>query len=827
MVRRSIVRVTIFSLIVLLSISLFWGCNSDSSSIVQEYGAWHFSGYVVDGYSENALTNVTIAYKDSEGESQVASVGTDGSFFIKSLPYGERSFSFSYGTEALYTKKVTVVGAWQEATQVEGAVGDLSKVIKLYPLTASLTGTIHLEPANGGKAIPLTAGEVKVAFSDTSMAYSTPSLFSAPITATGSFTLAGLPATSGGVLEIAKVLYQEETYGIAPISLSGLYDSGKTSLGNIYLTAEDSVNSDINLVSSNVLSKDGLGLVNIPVTVTPTYTLPITPNPSSVSAKITGTTETNNRVVVKGDTVTVFPAMNLDFDSTITVTLTGSDTAGNKFNYSFAGEKAFSTEQGMYITNSNYWDKTGAPVKRFQLLDTIWVTFSEELDTNLNNIIWFDSAGINTIYGSGANTNAIVSVSGDTLFIVPDQRLSIDYGESVGFSVSLLSLVGKRSKAFELEIDVIDDNLQLLWTNTKDHMGNSRVDLGVLDSIIVVANKPITEVLGLSKVPGKTLPPDLMLDNISLSGDTISYKPSLFMNPDSLYGLSFDVLLADGTKRYGILPVEWEVMNSVKIIRINNREKGKFRTFKSLGDSLVVTFSSPIDTNISAQVPFTVHMLDVNDKAVTYRHRWDPTLTTVTIYNTRPLPTADFSESISYDKSSKYSRAIETIAFDFITTTGEVVRNLTPRNDLIEIHTESGICAVDANILTDHNLSEEISTGASTVTDFPVDGILTVQFNRAVDTTKIRTNPALYFGIDQKGTTKDSVTFTLSFSEEDHVIAIKPDSLLVAGTGYYLWGKNIPAAGISEADAIHFHSGTFSGSAISDRLVTSSFTTEE
>jgi hypothetical protein len=450
--------------------------------------------------------------------------------------------------------------------------------------------------------------------------------------------------------------------------------------------------------------------------------------------------------------------------------------------------------------------------------------FSEKLDTDLNKIEWTKSSAMFSIYGSGASTNALVWINSDTLFVMPDQRLALLFGATMGFQVSVLSQSGKRSDTVDVVAPVVTEDFYVKWTNTKDNMGNVRQDLTIRDSVVVISSKPIQQIRGISGIGGKTVPPDLSLDNISLRGsDTIVYKPTLFLKPDSTYGLDFDIIFTDGSSRNDALGVSWKTALSLQILSYSNRDAGGFRPFRVIGDSLVVAFSSAIDTGINAVVPFKVGMIDVRYRTLKTKVIWNSLLTVATIFNIDTLPTADFDASPAYSGDAINTRAVNSVTFDLVTKEGEQVFGFKPRNEEIEIHTEKGFCVINTNILGIHDIRNRVERGERPTSEFPNDGSVTITFNREIDTMLMKADTlglANYAGLKDGSTVVNS---TISFSADSKTLIITSTTNLTAATNYYVWLKNIPAKRVSDAPAINIDAGRFSGKSSNYNLLDKAF----
>jgi hypothetical protein len=605
--------------------------------------------------------------------------------------------------------------------------------------------------------------------------------------------------------------------------------AGQDSAGKLYTYLFDSLKrfrtqkeSEL-AVKSNVLTSDGYGLSGVAVNTTLWYLLSVTPQASSIAVSISGGGSPDAKVSVDGDTVFVDPVTNFTCDTLVTVSITGKDTSGKRIKYTFDSLQRFRTEKNIFPVASNTSLVSGLSKRTFNLYDTMWVKFSEPLNTNVNTIEWSKSSADGKIYGNDSNVNASVWINGDTMFVKPDQRLSISYGGTIGFKVNVRSATGKRSDSLDVIGHVVADPYYIVWTNTKDVLGNMRQDFGILDSVIIVSNAPINRIKAISNISGKTAPSDMTLDNLHLQGDTIVYKPSLYLKADSTYGIDFDILFADGVMRYDVLGVSWKTTLNVSILSVDNRESGQFRKFKPIGDSLTVEFSSPINISSNAEIPFKVNIKDVDSNTIRTTVHWNSDNTIATIYNLDTLPAADFDASPAYTSDATYTRAVKSITFDLITKDGERAQGLKPKNETIELHTEPGLCVVNANFIKDHDSLNAVTYTETAADDFPIyGGSVEIKFNRAVDTSAMRSAGAGTF-VGIRAGSSDTVQSTITFSSDAKTIIITPTDSLKTDVDYYPWLKKVPGLNIAGAAAINKNSGLFSGKSSSYGLLNNGF----
>jgi hypothetical protein len=289
-----------------------------------------------------------------------------------------------------------------------------------------------------------------------------------------------------------------------------------------------------------------------------------------------------------------------------------------------------------------------------------------------------------------------------------------------------------------------------------------------------------------------------------------------------LYGMRFDVTLANGSTMKNVLGVSWKTAYSIKIVSANNIVSGRYRMLHVSGDSVTVTFSRPIDTTATAPQAFTISMVDKNGKKYMTSHTWNSTLTAVTIRNIDMLPTADINANPGYVAGADKTRAIVSIRFSLTTADGEQISSLGPQFGEIELHTEPGMAVMDANFFDQHFPLDPVLPAATATSQFPRDSVVRITFNHPIDTQAIRTAGG-QINVIGLVLNNEQVPTTLSFTSDLKTAILTPDKKLTAGNTYNLWINGIAGLGIGGASAISSHSGTFFGKAARKYLLNNGF----
>ena len=598
------------------------------------------------------------------------------------------------------------------------------------------------------------------------------------------------------------------------------------------------------IVASNVLTSDFVSLTNVPINVVPWFKMSVAPVASSMKATLTGTISgtVGNEVTANGDTIVITPVTNFRFGETVTIAFEGMATNGKWISES----ESFSCEpEDVFVVASNLIDANGDPIMNFTRFGTMWIKFTEVLDTAKNNYAWTNYNAANAwvdnplaapadvqIVGEGtiAPPNATVRISGDTLLITPDNRAQIDFNQKVGFTVTIRTQNGKTA-TFAACVQTTPIYLYVKATNTKDADGAMRDDFGYQDVVWVVSSVTLDSIISVrdsqSIKPALAQIPDaasgLLRSRVRLAatGDTIFYTPSVPLNANSTYGMDFTVHIksrAKGLNNANVLGMNWRTTTGVQITAMNLLTNATtYRVFKVIGDSVVATFSKPIDTAWNAAQPFTV--VNVRSAAplpvIIGSAKWSSDLRTVTFKNSDTLnartyvtDAADYSTDLEGTRAPNY-----VIGFRLTCQDGEIADGVTGATvkggytnsfvPQLAVKTEYKLALIGSNMVDGHTTAAAIANTETHKDTFALAGNPTLVFNRAVDTNMIKANAASLYQNFIKLVTFGSTTpleFALTFSNGGTTITMNPNSNFIAGTTYDVIITNIPAIGLKASD---------------------------
>jgi hypothetical protein len=428
------------------------------------------------------------------------------------------------------------------------------------------------------------------------------SVLSATALLTGSTTVQSDVKISGDTIKVIPqdVLSVNGTYYL---TLETKSKSGLTYQASPYFVYGLRVQNKVRVLASNVLSADGLGLSDIPVTTAMYYVLSATPDASTLDVAISPAV--NKTVTVSGDTIKVKPVINLTAGTTYTVTIKGKSTDGNIIDLSLGTPKAFTTRMPVYVVASNMRDGSGNAVTNLLPTTELWVKFSRPL-ADVSKQQLGGGSGTTVSYTFGAlNNNATIRISSDTLFAKFIANALPAYGTTVSLtSISLLFTDDTKlgAGAVDLSAGIISKaSPNVIATNGMKN--NVVVDtFGVTSEAWIVSSLSFLSIDKVKNGPdglasvGAT---NLVLTNVRTHGDTIFFRPAARLAYGTEYQAAFEVTLADSTKYTGSdLKLRWKTQQSLYIVSANDMVSGftAYRPFSVTGDSLVLTFSKAIDT---------------------------------------------------------------------------------------------------------------------------------------------------------------------------------------------------------------------------------------
>ena len=571
---------------------------------------------------------------------------------------------------------------------------------------------------------------------------------------------------------------------------------------------------DLKLVtSSNILNDNKEPLI---LGRTDSIVFVLTDSATQVSAKITDASGNLVKVLVqqKGDTITIEPIGGTWNSSRYSITLNAVLTDATPVDL-YIGN--IPRELGLWMIESNVYDVANSvgyqevPVN----VGTLSMVFDQPID----------SIEALTFTQGGVAIAVVSTIAGDSLQVVP-QIDSLNYASNYTISFRVYTADGQlATQAFSFKA-----------------AGSALVPVATNVEIVGSAVGSLTNEFGLQQTMwvkfSDTLDPDVkkivwnngsasndlyaggtaaqINADVEISGDTLKVTPNSTMKGvtnGTTVGFSATVRSVKGLT-YNIQTLATVTSNDIYVVETNvQNANGLYRTFKVIGDSLVVKFSKKVSQYASARTKFRV-----NNFVDNYSVSWASDSMTATIKNVDTLSAATFGGDSPYEDGSVATRAYSGITFSLTAVDGEEA-TVSPV-DPIDIHTEYGLAIVNSNILTKHLNSQIVvnATEAAMDTISPT-GVITVEFNRAVDTALIKAaNPNTHFALIDGAAPTVNLPVTLSFSNALKTVTVTPVTSLKARKSYYLKVISVPGLAIAYAPAISLQSGMATGDGVGGRL---------
>lgn len=432
-------------LVTLLFLFFLAACSvTDSES--DSYSKWDFSGYVLDASNGNGLEGAAIVFQNTSGKSDTVYTESDGSFYIDGLPYGSLSFSISYtgidGKDTTrYVPKVITLGSTNESSSMQGIVASVSHVVRLSPLTASISGEFYIRDPASGNAIPVAKASVQITHKDSTFINQESDNYHTKTDSLGRFEFSNLPADSGLLLSIAPYTYKGMRFTLPATVLPRLQANSGKDIGRAYLAQDTLIETKPRIKASNVMDGDLNGFKDISPLATPYFVFDEALSDKNLGVTMTGDTGFILTPSVHKDTLFLehdrpLPA-NTEFSTTI---VAYTKKGGERIEISLDGKSAFSTGRGLYAVTSNAWPQNEKYKSVFSIDDTLWVKFSEKLSKNVDRVQWhFIPKASRTISCNGSFATADAWIKKDTLFVQMREKIldTRSPGDSVGMDITV------------------------------------------------------------------------------------------------------------------------------------------------------------------------------------------------------------------------------------------------------------------------------------------------------------------------------------------------------------------------------------------------------
>lgn len=333
------------------------------------------------------------------------------------------------------------------------------------------------------------------------------SLSQVSVTVDAGGTIVPVRVTQSGDSVIVTPVLGAWTKSAYQLTLVGSFGSGVAVNFTINLTREPG----LNLVSANFWDvKNETGYLEVPVSVGE-LTLEFDQDIDSVEQfRLVASTgvEVATTTAIDGNVLTATIGVDsLEFKATYSVFYTVRTEAGLKasqaditpanetdFLFKTAVTTFLPVSSNVKVLNTAVGEET----YDFPLQDTLTVTFSEKLNTDLRRLAWSASTstfdlGNNKGTGASGLLESNVIIDGATLRVVPVHPLTgVSNGSTVGFRVNVQAARDVNlSYTVEVQAYLRDNKLYVVSTNVLDSVGKYRAFKVTGDSLVVTFSKAI------------------------------------------------------------------------------------------------------------------------------------------------------------------------------------------------------------------------------------------------------------------------------------------------------------------------------------------------
>ena len=592
------------------AISAFVAGCSPTDSEGGEYSKWSFSGTVVDATNNLGIGGAAVSYQNSSGNLKTTETDESGNFFIDDLPYGARTFTFTYKEARkkdtlYYAPHVETINSTSESSHMEGVVATSSKVIRLYPLNASVKGEFFLYDNVSKKPVPAKGAGITIIPQSADYVNLFPDSFEATSDSLGKFSFKGLPADSGLSIMVAPLSYKGLRYTFANKELPRLKSNGTTDLGRLYFEQDTLVKKDNDVTASNVMDDNYLGYKGLSPLIVPYYVFKEKISSSNLS--VTVRSDSASFYVdpkVKGDTLFLThadSAFAAETRYTVEITAYGKES-GDRYGLVLGGDSSFTIGRGLYAVASNAWPDNEKFRTSFGTSDTLWIKFSENLVPDADKVQWsYAPNAARTIYAHSYGKNADAWVKKDTLFVQMMERMldSRSQGDTIGLNITAYSQSGLVLRNFILYTEIqIPGKVRIKASNVADKSLTGYKDVSPLVTPFYVFEEEISDDNLSVSVKADS---EVFYVTPAVKKDTLFLKHDLSFPPESrisvsiaaygkksgtrmAYELSGDSAFVTGRGLYAVTSNVWPS---------NKGYKANF----SIEDTIWVKFSKPLSTN--------------------------------------------------------------------------------------------------------------------------------------------------------------------------------------------------------------------------------------
>ena len=377
--------------------------NPTSLSYEDDTETWTMTIDVLDGAVGTPL-QATVKYTNREGLNVLDTTDAQGHIVISGNAAGTQSFYIAALGATAYTKVVVSETGEPDQGQTNpdkpSRLLDRNAVVKLFPLTGALSGSVKTRVNRLHAAQAADSVVVTLTYNNADMANATPQTFSTVTDANGVFSFANLPVAAGLTVAVANKSVNLVDYKADAFTQPVLAAGQTIPMGTIQMSPVNA--NQFTLITS---------ATNIVVGVTDNIILQYTEDVDSLSTVTLENTSSSGSVAVtttiSGRTITVDPVVSLTDGSQYTLRAYVSGAKGGDL----AALAVTVTAQGgglSDVVSSNILDANKRAIGGFGLGDTLIFTFRDSVTSATASV------AIN-----GTPISVVVTQSGPTVKVAP------------------------------------------------------------------------------------------------------------------------------------------------------------------------------------------------------------------------------------------------------------------------------------------------------------------------------------------------------------------------------------------------------------------------
>lgn len=491
-------------------------CSMDNPVTPPE-PTWSFTLDVLNGYSGAKIPGASVQYMKDLSDT-VVTTNTAGRVKIEKLPAGTQSFTISYNdTVTKYTSVVVQAASLYSADSNKlNKLTDQAKAIKLFPLSASISGTVVSKINGMATKLPVKGALVSVTYDNADLADNSNVSAEVKTDSLGAFIITGLPLATGckvtiATTKIGSIYFKAETF--TPTLVKGI-----VSLPEVLMSPVNAAGFALKSTLPNFISPND--------SIVLTYSDPVDSTSYVRLEGVSGPIQVTTKAI--GSNLIITPAISLVDSSTYSLTVYAFGKAGGSV---VPTTETFQVRGGgiIDVLTSNVLDANHAAKDGLGLTDSMKFTFRSPITTASATVKQGDKVILVDIYALG--TDLVIKPKGTweagTYTVKVSANLA--YGKTASFSFDIAT-VGA--------LDFVSSNVY------NPQLQNGINGLGFKDTIVVTANKPLASVKAILTQAGVSVP-----ISSTISGSVVKIKSADDLRPATSYELNITVSTLEGESK--------------------------------------------------------------------------------------------------------------------------------------------------------------------------------------------------------------------------------------------------------------------------------------